>query len=254
MPPVEAPAPRSEIDSPAPPTRGSSARRGARRTLRGLSTVLVVAGALLIADAGLTVVWQEPVSAVSARLDQRGLAGRLPDLEDLSRLQLLALERLRSEQRRVAFLARALRQRAHPGDPIGRIHIARAKADILVVEGTDAASLHKGPGHYPDTALPGLSGTVAIAGHRTTYLAPFRRLNLMRKGDPIVVEMPYGRFVYRTVLRRIVSPNAYRYVTRRVGYDRLALTACHPLYSARQRIVVFARLVSVEARGRARVR
>lgn len=68
-----------------------------------------------------------------------------------------------------------------------------------------------------------------------------------------MVETSYGRFVYRTELRRTISPRAYRYVLRRTGYDRLALTACHPLYSARQRIVVFARLRSVQARGRARV-
>ena len=67
-----------------------------------------------------------------------------------------------------------------------------------------------------------------------------------------MAETSYGRFVYRTELRRMISPRAYRYVLRRTGYDRLALTACHPLYSARQRIVVFARLRSVQARGRAR--
>jgi hypothetical protein len=72
----------------------------------------------------------------------------------------------------------------------------------------------------------------------------------MRRGDPIVVDMPYGRFTYRTELRRIVSPDAYRYVTRAVGHDRLALTACHPLYSAAQRIVVFGRLISFQPRGR----
>lgn len=125
--------------------------------------------------------------------------------------------------------------------------------DFVVVQGTDGASLRRGPGHYPDTPLPGRHGTVAIAGHRTTWLAPFRRLDRMRPGDPIVVETSYGRFVYRTELRRTISPRAYRYVLRRTGYDRLALTACHPLYSARQRIVVFARLRSVQARGRARV-
>jgi sortase A len=65
--------------------------------------------------------------------------------------------------------------------------------------------------------------------------------------------MPYARFTYRTELRRIVDPGAYAYVTARKRYDRLALTACHPLYSAAKRIVVFARLVDVQARGRARV-
>jgi sortase A len=225
-----------------------------RQALRALSTVLIVSGAMLIADAGLTLVWQEPISAVYAKLQQRQLAGQLNDLENLTDLQLRALERLRTENRRIAFLARLLRRRSEPGDAIGRIKIKRIGINFVVVEGTKPEDLRKGPGHYGDTPFPGIRGTVAMAGHRTTYLAPFRKLNRMRRGDLITLEMPYGRFTYRTEQRRIVDPSAYAYVTARKRYDRLALTACHPLYSAAQRIVVFARLVDVQARGRARVK
>jgi sortase A len=225
-----------------------------RQALRALSTVLIVSGAMLIADAGLTLVWQEPISAVYAKLQQRQLAGQLNDLENLTDLQLRALERLRTENRRIAFLARLLRRRSEPGDAIGRIKIKRIGINFVVVEGTKPEDLRKGPGHYGDTPFPGIRGTVAMAGHRTTYLAPFRKLNKMRRGDLITLEMPYGRFTYRTEQRRIVDPSAYAYVTARKRYDRLALTACHPLYSAAQRIVVFARLVDVQARGRARVK
>ena len=224
-----------------------------RQALRALSTVLIVSGAMLIADAGLTLVWQEPISAVYAKLQQRQLAGQLNDLENLTDLQLRALQRLRTENRRVAFLARLLRRRAKAGDAIGRIKIKRNGINFVVVEGTKPEDLRKGPGHYADTPFPGIRGTVAIAGHRTTYLAPFRKLDQMRRGDLITLEMPYARFTYRTELRQIVDPSAYAYVTARKRYDRLALTACHPLYSAAQRIVVFARLVRVQARGRARV-
>jgi sortase A len=112
---------------------------------------------------------------------------------------------------------------------------------MLFVQGTDPGSLEKGPGHYPSTALPGLGQTVAIAGHRTTYLAPFRHIDALRPGDRISLQMPYGRFVYTVEYRRIVIPSAW-WVTRNVGYDRLVLSACNPLYSAAQRIVVFARL------------
>jgi sortase A len=225
-----------------------------RRALRALSTVLIVSGLLLIADAGLTLVWQEPISALYGKWQQRTLAGQLNDLENLTELQLRALQRLRTENRRIAFLARVLRSQAGTGDAIGRIKVKRMGIDFVVVEGTDPGDLRKGPGHYADTPFPGIHGTVAIAGHRTTYQAPFRQLNRMRRGDEVVVEMPYARFTYRTELRRIVGPKAYEYVTARRSYDRLALTACHPLYSARQRIVVFARLVRAQARGRARVR
>jgi sortase A len=223
------------------------------RALRALSTVLIVAGALLLLDAGLTLVWQEPLSAIYARIHQDRLAGQLDTLRDLNALQLRALARLRTERRRIAFLARAERRRVGTGDALGRISIKRMGIDFVVVQGADPGDLREGPGHYLGTPLPGLRGTVAIAGHRTTYLAPFRELDQVRRGDLVVLTMPYARFTYRTEKRQIVSPNAYDYVTATKRYDRLALTACHPLYSAAQRIVVFARLISVRALGRAQV-
>ena len=225
-----------------------------RQALRALSTVLIVSGALLIADAGLTLVWQEPISAVYAKLQQRRLAGQLNDLENLTDLQLRALQRLRTENRRVAFLARLLRRQSEPGDAIGRIKIKRIGTSYVVVQGTKAGDLRTGPGHYADTPFPGIHGTVAIAGHRTTYLAPFRKLNQLHKGDLITLDMPYAKFTYRTQRKpQIVDPGAYEYVTSRKRYDRLALTACHPLYSAKQRVVVFAKLIRVTPRGRARI-
>jgi sortase A len=113
----------------------------------------------------------------------------------------------------------------------------------LFVQGTNEASLELGPGHYPSTALPGLGKTVAIAGHRTTYLAPFRHLDALRPGDKVLLTMPYGRFTYTVQYTRVVKPNAW-WITRNVGYERLVLSACNPLYSAAQRIAVFARLSS----------
>ena len=223
------------------------------RVLRALSSVLIAAGVLLLLDAGLTLVWQEPLSALYARIHQDRLAGQLPRLRDLTGLQLRALARLRTERRRIAFLARAEQRRVGTGGALGRISIRRMGIDFVVVQGADPGDLRQGPGHYLGTPLPGLRGTVAIAGHRTTYLAPFGDLDQVRRGDPIVLTMPYGRFTYRTEKRQIVSPDAYDYVTATRPYDRLALTACHPLYSAARRIVVFARLVGVQALGRARV-
>ena len=79
----------------------------------------------------------------------------------------------------------------------------------MVVEGTDARGPAQGPRPLRGHAVPGHPGTVAIAGHRTTYLAPFRKLDKMRRGDRIILEMPYGRFTYRIELRRIVEPGAY---------------------------------------------
>jgi len=224
-----------------------------RRALRALSTVLIMAGVLMIADAGITLAWQEPVSALLARIEQNKLSGQLDKIEAAppTRVQRRVLRALDTQRRRIEFLAREARRTARTGDPIGRISIPRLDADFVVVQGTDTASLRKGPGHYPSTTFPGLPGTVAIAGHRTTYLAPFRHVDDLKRGDAIVLTMPYGRFTYAVERTQIVDPSAL-WVTRDVGYQRLVLSACHPLYSAAQRIVVFARLQRAVARGAAR--
>jgi sortase A len=214
-----------------------------RRTLRALSTVMIVAGVILLADAGVTLVWQEPVSAVYAHIQQDRLNDRLEELEQapLEPAEQRALERIPDPRRRLAFRARALERRLDPGDAMGRIVMPAIGVSEVFVEGTDPGDLRTGPGHYPDTPLPGERGTVAIAGHRTTYGAPFRRVDQLERGDRIELRMPYGRFVYRVERTRIVEPTELS-VTARVAYDRLVLSACHPLYSAAQRIIVFARL------------
>lgn len=223
-----------------------------RRPLRALSTVLIISGVLMLGDAALTVAWQEPVSALYARIVQDRLGDDLRDLELArpSARDLAALRSLQSRRTRMAFLARALKRTAGRGEAVGRIRIPRIGASFVVVDGTDAASLRKGPGIYDDAPFPGAPGTVAIAGHRTTYLAPFRNIDKLKPGDEISVEMPYGRFFYRVQQRKIVAPTTVS-VVKRVGYDRLVLSACHPLYSADKRIVVFARFLRAEARGAA---
>jgi sortase A len=216
-----------------------------RRALRGLSSVLIATGVLLVVDAVLTVVWQEPVTAIYGKVRQNELGG---DLDKLNKAPLTPSERgvlkvLHSDDQRIAFLARSMRRHVDDGQALGRLRIPHIHANYVMVEGTDAASLRKGPGHYPETPLPGMPGTVAVAGHRTTYLAPFSKLDKLRKGDEVRVEMPYATVTYRVEQTRIVKPTAV-WVTRRVGHDRLVMTACHPKYSAAKRIVVFARQVS----------
>jgi len=221
-----------------------------RSALRAFSTVLIAAGVLLLADAGLTLAWQEPVSALYAKLTQNALGGDLDDLieQGPTELERRALRDLPDRRRRLAFLARSLRQRVDGGEAAGRIRIPKIDANFVVLDGTEDSHLRKGPGFFPETPFPGSGGTTAIAGHRTTYGAPFRSVDDLERGDRIVVEMPYARFEYEVERTRIVDPNAI-WVIQRVGYERLVLSACHPLYSARQRIVVFAKQVSVEPRG-----
>jgi sortase A len=223
-----------------------------RRMLRALSTVLIISGVLMLSDAGLTLAWQEPISAIYAKIVQRRLGGDLKKLEraEPSTVELNALKSLADERRRMAFLARALKRSTDHGDAVGRIRIPKIHASYVIVNGTGTADLRKGPGIYDQTPFPGAPGTVGIAGHRTTYLAPFRNIDDLDRGDTVNVEMPYGRFEY-TVERREIVPPTQVSVVKRVSYDRLVLSACHPLYSAAKRIVVFARLVQAVPRGAA---
>jgi sortase A len=224
--------------------------RQMRTALRALSTVLIVSGTLLIADAAATVAWQEPLSALLGRLNQNKAAGQLRDLEreGPTALELRALHALPDQRRRIAFLARSLKRRAHEGQGVGRIDIPKIGANFVIVKGTSAGDLRKGPGAYSQTPFPGAPGTVAIAGHRTTYLAPFRHIDRLERGDTITIKMPYAALTYRVERTRIVAPTDLG-VLKRVGYDRLVLTACHPLYSAAKRIAVFARMVGAMPRG-----
>src|SRR5215207_4730185 len=145
-----------------------------RSVLRFVASVMMVSGTLLIADAGVTLVWHEPVSAFVANQQQGKLKKAFFD-----------------PPRRV------IRRQPLKGDAIARIEMPSIGVSEYVVEGTDLGSLRKGPGHYPETPLPGEPGTTAIAGHRTTYGAPFRDIDDLDPGDRIVVDMSDGRFVYR---------------------------------------------------------
>ncbi|WP_324336375.1 class D sortase [Baekduia sp.] len=212
-----------------------------------------MAGALVLADAATTLLWQEPVTALQTRIRQHGLSGDLRRLEARgpTRLEARALAGLDGERERIAFLARSLQRRTAPGDAVGRLKIGRLGADFVLVKGSDPGDLRKGPGTYDGTPLPGVPGTAAIAGHRTTYLAPFRHLDELRPDDRITVQMPYATFTYRVERTRIVDADAL-WILKRATTDRLVLSACHPLFSAAQRIVVFSRLTSVVPLGFAR--
>jgi sortase A len=204
---------------------------------------MIVVGAILLIDAGATLLWQEPVSAVYAHFQQNALDGNLQKLEQtpLEPAEKRALANIPDPGRKLAFRARALKRRLNGGDAMGRIVLPRIGVSDVFVQGTGTGDLSKGPGHYPATPLPGEPGTVAIAGHRTTYGAPFRRIDKLRPGDKIELRMPYGLFTYSVERTKIVPPTELSVIDR-VDHDRLVLSACHPLYSAAQRIIVFARL------------
>lgn len=129
------------------------------------------------------------------------------------------------------------------GDPIARIEMPRIGVDKIVVAGVDKDDLKKGPGHYPETPLPGQLGNSAIAGHRTTFGQPFFDVDKLDSGDEIILTTLSGRYVYRVTGQQIVSPSDYQVIaTTDPTRATLTLTSCHPKYTARERIIVFAEL------------
>lgn len=144
-----------------------------------------------------------------------------------------------------------------PGTPVGRILIPDIGVDFIFVEGVDLRYLESGPGHFPSTPLPGQPGNAALAGHRTTYAAPFHRLDELAPGDLITVETLQGSFTYEVLPQavdpatppqghRIVTPDQLEILDDK-GDNRLTLMACHPKYSAARRIVVEAKLTNPPA-------
>jgi sortase A len=216
--------------SKIPPRVRGRSRAALRRVRRVAGFGLLAIGLLLIAEAAVTVVWQEPFTALSTRGEQHRLAAQLDRVTPVQ-----------APANRLPVLANSLERHTSEGAPLGRIVIPRIGAKFVFVKGTSTADLEKGPGQYTDTALPGARGTVGIAGHRTTYLAPFRHIDDLEAGDRVELHMPYGNFAYTVAGKKIVSPGDVSVLRHRSG-DWLVLTACHPLYSAAQRIVVSARL------------
>lgn len=153
-----------------------------------------------------------------------------------------------------------------PGEVVGRITIPTIGSDWYFVEDTDLRYLKEGPGHFLGTRYPGQAGNAALAGHRTTYGAPFHRIDELQPGDEIQVSTLQGEFTYRVLSAGelsehmpfdvepgqedaghfIIGPRD-SWILDDYGDNRLTLMACHPKYSARQRIVTVGELVDEPA-------
>jgi LPXTG-site transpeptidase (sortase) family protein len=137
------------------------------------------------------------------------------------------------------------------GAPIGEIIVPSIGLDVVMVEGTGKGDLREGPGHWPETPFPGQGGNFVVSGHRTTYGAPFLKLNKVQVGDEIDLVLPYGVARYTVTRVVVVLPTEVEEVAQ-LGREQVSLAACHPLYSAKQRIVVQGDLSSfklAEAQG-----
>jgi sortase A len=219
-----------------------------RRGIRILGTLLVVAGAATLAWALVVWQWQDPFTAVLHELEQRELADGFQRSVAARDASLAAGGADADSSTTIADAAAAWRTTSERGEAIARLRVPALGLDEVVVNGTDAESLERGPGRYLGSAMPGEGELVYVAGHRTTYGAPFSAIDRLRKGDRVFVELPYATFEYAVTGHRIVTDESL-WVLRSKGYELLALQACHPRFFATHRYIAYARPVRVTPRG-----
>lgn len=213
-----------------------------RRLVRALGTLMIVAGLATLGWAVVVWRWEDPVTSLYTAYEQRGLSSGLD-------------ERFASFEARpqgasvgpaqVAADARRYRRGTQRGEAIGRLSVPRLGIDMVVVYGTDHTSLKRGPGLDPRTFFPGQQRLVYVAGHRTTYGAPFSKIDALRKGDLIRVEMPYATFTYTVTGNRIVRATDVS-VLKSKQFEQIALQACHPRFFASHRWIAYGKLAKVE--------
>jgi sortase A len=224
-----------------------------------LGKTLIALGVLLIAYSGAVIFWGDPATDLYARWKQRQLASAL-DKESLAYAAALDLtpaaeerppaangqERAEYERERIEAAANRLNGKLKMGHALGRVRISRIGLNAVFVQGTRwGPDLSQGPGHYAQTSLPGVGRTMAIAAHRTTFGAWFRHIDSLKNGDRIWLRLPYATFYYQVFRHKIVKSGDWSIIRDR-GFDTLVLSACHPLYSASHRWIVFAALVRVD--------
>jgi sortase A len=233
-----------------------------RRRPRGhrLGRVLIALGIVLLAYSAAILFWGDPATYGYARWKQNQLSGELSqEFADYaaasSDVNALAVERSRgatpleiaqAQRELVERAANRLNHRLKMSQPLGRIKIPGIGVNAIVVQGTRwGPDLSKGPGHYPQTSLPGVGRTMGIAAHRTTFGAWFRHIDSLDAGDKISLRLPYATFYYQVFKHEVVKSGDWSIIRDR-GFDTLVLSACHPLYSASHRWVVYAALLRVD--------
>ena len=207
---------------------------------------MIVAGVLMLAWAFTVWRWEDPFTALLNRFDQRELSRNLERRFDsfVPAPEPKAPATASSHRSSLPRSAAKWERSSKPGDAVARLRIPRLGLKSVVVNGTDHNSLKRGPGRYLKSAMPGEGELVYIAGHRTTYGAPFARIDRLERGDKVFLELPYGTFEYVVTGHRIVRASKTSELKSR-GFEQLALQACHPRFFAAERYIVYARPVRV---------
>jgi len=214
-----------------------------------LGTLLLVIGVGVLAWAATVYFWKDPFTTAYTAYEQRQLASNLDEQFDSWRPNREPVSQSGEPTKRddVSREAKRYRLASKDGNAIARIRIPRLDLNLVVVNGTSVSDLRRGPGRHLDTYMPGEHELVYIAGHRTTYGAPFGDINELQPGDTITLELPYATIVYRVTRHRIVDDNDVS-VLESPHDEQLVLQACHPRFFASQRYLVYATPASVKQR------
>jgi sortase A len=218
-----------------------------KKLARIVGTLMIVAGVAALAWAFAVWRWEDPFTATLNYLDQRELAQTFDRKLEEGRPAgtPAAVVDVRNTLPRSAI---AWRRSLKPGDAVARLRIPRLGLSEIIVNGTDHNSLKRGPGRYLGSAMPGEGKLVYVAGHRTTYGAPFSRIDKLRKGDRVFVELPYATFEYVITGHRIVKATETS-VLKSKGREQLLLQACHPRFFATHRYIAYAKPIAVAPPG-----
>jgi sortase A len=220
-----------------------------RRILRVTGTLMLVSGVVLLVWVLVVWRWQDPFTALyttwkqhqlSKSYERRAQAFEAPSFKATTASGVTAAQ--------IRAAAGRYRLESKRGQAVGRLRVPRLGLNMVVVEGTDHDSLKKGPGRDRRTYMPGEGQLIYIAGHRTTYLAPFAHIEQMKAGDAISLEVPYGTFRYRVFTHRIVNADDLA-VLHSHGREIVELQACHPRFFASHRYIVYARLTQIDPQG-----
>jgi len=222
-----------------------------RRLARILSTLVVVAGLGVLAWALTVWQWQDPFTAAVHEYKQRELSDSFEKRLKLARRARPVAQPVATPaeiRRGVRGDAIAWRKASRRGEAIAQLQIPRLGVNEILVNGTDSSTLKRGPGRYLASGMPGEGELVYVAGHRTTYGAPFSRIDRLEKGDEVYVKLPYGTIEYVVTEHRIVKDTEAS-VLRSRGFEQLALQGCQPRFFASHRYVVYAKPVSITPPG-----
>jgi len=210
-----------------------------------LGTLILVVGLGVLAWSAAVYFWKDPFTTAYTAYEQRQLETKLDrQFEQWTPSPKPTKPVTMADVRREA---RRYRLASDEGDAVARLEVPRLDLEAVIVNGTSSGDLRRGPGRHLETSMPGERGLVYVAGHRTTYGAPFSDIDKLRPGDSIFLELPYASLEYKVMSHRVVDDNDLS-VLQSGGREELVLQACHPRFFASDRYLVYARPIRVTER------